>query len=125
MIFWQTARFVIVVSHCVAVQANAQPNERVHDAMARYRSMTSVAPKRCTADPSPDTITVCAGKLRESQKVPYIEELRAGDRQGLVLGELPRAADSAAASAPCPIRGCPGNGSILGAVGKLIDRIRD
>jgi len=105
------------------VHAQAEPT--VDDAMARYRMLTSVAPKRCTNDPAPDTITVCAGKLRESQKVPYIEELRIGDRQGLMSGELPRAADSAGATAPCPMRGCPGTGSIVGAIGKLIERIRD
>lgn len=93
--------------------------------MSRYRALTSVTPKPCSKATDASEIVVCASKLRESQKVPYIEELRVGDRPRLAYGEVPPAAASAEASAPCPARGCPGNGSILGAVGKLIDRIRD
>jgi hypothetical protein len=95
------------------------------DAMARYRVLTSVAPKPCSKSVDTNDIVVCANKLRESQKVPYIEELRVGDRPRLAYGEVPRAAASADASAPCPIRGCPRGGSVLGAIGKLIDRVRD
>lgn len=95
------------------------------DAMTRYEALTSVAPKPCSKATDMSEIVVCASKLRESQRVPYIEETRIGDRPRLAPGELPRAGDSAAASAPCPPRGCPGNGSVLGAVGKLIERIRD
>ena len=109
----------------LALPAIAEAQQSTDEVLAKYKALTSVAPKRCGVDSSPDTITVCATKLRESQRVPYIEELRAGDRPKLVLGELPPAAASAEASAPCPMRGCPGSGSILGAVGKLIERIRD
>lgn len=92
--------FAFLVSF--AAEAPAQTVEPTGDAMTRYRIMTSVAPKRCTADPDPAVITVCATKLRETQKVPYIEELRAGDRPRLVLGELP-----GQYVPPCPVRGCP------------------
>jgi hypothetical protein len=109
----------------LALPAVADAQQSIEDAVAKYKALTSVAPKRCGADASPDTITVCASKLRESQKVPYIEELRVGDRPRLAYGEVPRAAASAADSAPCPVRGCPGSGSVLGAIGKLIDRVRD
>jgi hypothetical protein len=95
------------------------------DAMARYRALTSVAPKPCSKATDASEIVVCASKLRESQKVPYIEELRVGDRPRLAYGEVPRAAASADASTPCPVRGCPGGGSIVGAIGKLIERVRD
>jgi hypothetical protein len=73
------------------------------DAMSRYRALTSVAPKPCSKAIDVSEIVVCAGKLRESQKVPYIEELRAGDRPRRAFGEVP----GQDPGSPCPIRGCP------------------
>jgi hypothetical protein len=97
------AHIAIALLFSLVGQAQAQTDRSTDDAMTRYRVMTSVAPKRCTADPSPDTITVCSNKLRESQKVPYIEELRAGDRPRRAFGEPP----GQDPGPPCPIRGCP------------------
>lgn len=73
-------------------------------ALANYRNLTSVSPKPCQAEAKGDEIVVCANKkLRDSQKVPYIEELRAGDRQRLGAGEVP----GRDPGPPCPPRGCP------------------
>ena len=92
-------------------------------ALINYRAVTAIAPTACAAARSPDEIVVCANRLRETQKVPFIEELRVGDRQRLIAGEVPRAAGGG--GRPCPPRGCPGGGSIFGAIGKIIERIRD
>jgi hypothetical protein len=73
------------------------------DAMARYRALTSVAPKPCSKAVDASEIIVCASKLRESQKVPYIEETRLGDRPRRAFGEPP----GQDPGPPCPIRGCP------------------
>ena len=72
-------------------------------AMANYRRLTSVAPKSCQEEAKGNEIVVCANKkLRDSQKVPYIEELRVGDRPRLAPGEV-AAPDL---GPPCPPRGC-------------------
>lgn len=107
----------------LAGRAHGQNIESADNAMARYRTMTSVEPVHCTADPSPDTITVCSNKLRESQKVPYINELRAGDRPLRAFGEPP----GQDLGAPCGPRGegCYSGPGLKKSLQSLIDRIRD
>ncbi len=73
------------------------------DAMSRYRALTSVAPKPCSKATDSSEIIVCTSKLRESQRVPYIEETRVGDRPRRAYGEPP----GQDPGPPCPIRGCP------------------
>ena len=91
-------------------------------AMARYRAMTSVAPKPCARSTAEHEIVVCANtKLRESQRVPYIEETRVGDRPRLAPGEVPSA--SGVGAAPCPPRGCPCPPSECG-IGAIIRKLR-
>jgi hypothetical protein len=101
--FGRLACVALVAAFGFASQAYAQTDKSTDSAIARYRMMTSVAPQRCTTDPDPAVITVCATKLRESQKVPYIEELRVGDRPRRAFGEPP----GQDPGPPCPIRGCP------------------
>jgi hypothetical protein len=85
----------------VPVWAEVTP---IDGAMERYRRLTSIAPKPCQAENGSSDIVVCANrKLRDSQKVPYIEELRVGDRPRLVSGEV--AGQNLGPS--CPPRGCP------------------
>ncbi len=92
--------------------------------MARYHALTSVAPSRCTRSASGDEILVCGQNLNRTQRLPYPEERNEpGDRVRLLPGEVPSAMN--ALRVPCPPRGCPGGGSITGAIGKIIERIRD
>lgn len=120
---WRLLRYVIVPTVAATGSVHAQTAPTADDLMARYRMLTTVAPVRCTADPSPDTITVCAGKLRETQKVPYIDELRVGDRPKLVLGEPPLQDTGP----PCGPRGqgCYDGPGLTKSIQALIDRIRD
>ena len=91
-----------------------------NDPMVRYRALTSVAPKPCALASGRDEIVVCAAnKLRESQKVPFIEELRMGDRPRRVLGELP----GQDPGPPCPPRGCgcpPSECGIVAVISKIL-----
>ena len=102
----QVSRFLLVIvgpGIALSSPLNAQGNP-AEDVMARYRALTSVAPKPCQSATEHDEIVVCADtKLRESQKVPYIEELRVGERPRLSLGELP----GNDPGPQCPPRGCP------------------
>ena len=99
LVFWIVGGLGIALSN--PLNAQGKPAE---DAMARYHALTSVAPKPCRSATERDEIIVCADtKLRESQKVPYIEELRVGERPRLALGELP----GNDPGPPCPPRGCP------------------
>ena len=91
-------------------------------AMARYRAMTSVVPKPCAQSTAENEIIVCANtRLRESQRVPYIEETRVGDRPRLAPGEVPSA--SGVGATPCPPRGCPCPPSECG-IGAIIRKLR-
>jgi hypothetical protein len=92
------------------------------DPMTRYKQMTSVTPARCAVAPATDEIVVCAPNPRQSPRLPYPQErVEPGERPRLVAGEVP----VFSARSPCPPRGCPGKGSIIGAIVKLVDRIRD
>jgi hypothetical protein len=93
------------------------------DALARYRKLTSVV-SGCGARPRADDIIVCGQRddIMHSQRLPYPEERKEpGARPSLVPGEVP----SFSNKVPCPPRGCPGGGSIIGGIGKIIGRIRD
>lgn len=99
LVFRIIAGLCIVTATPILAQATS-----ANEALERYRKLTSVAPKSCVAEGKTDDIVVCANqKLRDSQKVPYIEELRAGDRPRLAPGEVP----GQGPGPPCPPRGCP------------------
>jgi hypothetical protein len=92
---------ILLIAAPVAVWAQGATSD---PAMVRYRSLTSILPKACRAENGSDEIIVCANqKLRDSQKVPYIDQLRVGDRPRLALGEVA----PLNLAPPCPPRGCP------------------
>ena len=82
-------------------QAHAQNAIAADDAMARYRMMTSIVPKKCTAADNPDIIMVCTERLRDSQKVPATDRYQVSDRPDKAFNTLL----GGAPGQPCGMRG--------------------
>jgi len=109
-----------VICALCPIEASAQTTE---DMMSRYRALTSVAPRPCQQETEPDTIVVCASKLRESQKVPFVDAMRIGDRPLRAAGEPA----SFSERRPCGPRGdgCYDGPGIGRALTNLFENVRD
>lgn len=116
-------RYVAATLVLIAVATPASAQTDTDATMAKYRAFVSGGLRPCAKATDPDEILVCArSKLRESQKVPYIEETRRGDRPVRAPGE-PFAGPG---GPPCGPRGegCYEGPGISGTLKALIARIK-
>jgi hypothetical protein len=117
-------RGALIISLTITTPAIAQSSATSTEAMARYRALTSVVSPRCARNAAADEIIVCGEDLNRTQRLPYPEERNEpGERKGLIAGEVPSAMN--AFRTPCPPRGCPGGGSLIGGLSKIVERLRD
>ena len=118
-------KYALIILALVAPSgaANAQ-TFTAEQAIAKYRTMTSVVVGRSVRSNNSNDIVVCANRNNEKHRLPLREEINeSGERPRLAFGEAAQARSNL--DPPCPPRGCHSDVKFLDGVKSLIKALQD